>query len=76
MYRRKIFIVDYIIQYGSGKQYREKKQVYALTKFGAESCLLWLKSRYGLDIIVLSVTDTGKYVGRPIQEDRSIFGDF
>ena len=75
MKRRKVFIIDYEIEYNSGKKWRDKKTVCALSKFGAEELFLWMMPKR-LDVIVLSITDTGRFTGNPIWEDRGVLGNF
>lgn len=74
MKRRQEFIVFYRINYKSGKTYETKDVVTALTEFGAREVIEWLKK--GLNITILSITPTYKYVGTAINSNNKILGDY
>jgi hypothetical protein len=73
MKRRINYTVIYSINYPSGKKWTTKKNVYALSEYGAIEVIKWLNSNNNIDI--KSITANG-YVGDFINEDKRTLGDF
>ena len=74
MKKRQIFIVNYSINYSSGKIWKEEREVIALTKQGAFDLIKWIKAPQ--DISVNSIFPTYRYIGDEICEDRKVLGNY
>jgi len=74
MVKRQKFLVKWRIDYPSGKSWYDYKIVIAVTERGAEDVVLWLYANY--DITIISVKNTGEYIGGYIEPSRQVLGDY
>jgi hypothetical protein len=72
--RRQYYEVRFIINYPSGQKYHDSVTVLALSNYGAESLVKWLKSSQ--NITIASITPTHRFVGDAIYPDHSVLGDY
>ena len=72
--RRQYYEVKFIINYPSGKKYHDLRTVLAISGFGAESLVKWLKSSH--NITIASITPTHRFVGDAIYPNHSVLGDY
>lgn len=75
--RRQYFDVNYEITYPSGKKYKSKERVMAITKHGAEDYVRWLNKPHGGGKFThLYANPTFEYIGEAIYPDRRTVGDY
>ena len=67
------FIVEYSINYKSGKKWTSKEKVWGITEFGAIDVIRWIYS--SRNISILSVVPTGKYSASACYGDNHTVGE-